>query len=60
MQRRLFSSAVKYSQYGSPLNVLKRQPIDSVAKAIGANDVHVKILAAPINPSDINQVCYYE
>lgn len=55
MQSRALSFAVTYKSYGAPREVLKREDIGSAAE-LGPNDVHVKILAAPINPSDLNMV----
>lgn len=56
--RRTFSSAVKYSAYGTPSNVLKREGV-AVTSQLEASQVAIKLLGAPINPSDINQVITY-
>ncbi|XP_062254829.1 enoyl-[acyl-carrier-protein] reductase, mitochondrial isoform X1 [Platichthys flesus] len=48
------SSALQYRQHGDPSQVVKLEDID--LPPIGAKDVLVKILAAPINPSDINMI----
>jgi trans-2-enoyl-CoA reductase len=52
-----FSSlhAVEYSQNGVPQQVLQYKPLEATGKA-GANQVKLKMLAAPINPSDINMI----
>lgn len=52
---RLFSSAVKYSAVGDPQKVLQIEAQDALGK-INADEVHIKFLASPINPSDINMV----
>ena len=52
---RAFSSAVRYSAYGSPANVLKRESVAALGQ-LEASQVAIKLLGAPINPSDINQV----
>jgi mitochondrial enoyl-[acyl-carrier protein] reductase / trans-2-enoyl-CoA reductase len=52
---RLFSSAVKFSAVGDPLKVLQIETQDALGK-INADEVHIKFLASPIHPSDINMV----
>lgn len=52
---RCLSSAVKYTKHGDPTIVLKYEKED-VPSTVGAKDVALKILAAPINPSDINMI----
>ncbi|XP_035020233.1 enoyl-[acyl-carrier-protein] reductase, mitochondrial [Hippoglossus stenolepis] len=47
-------SALQYRQHGDPSQVVQLEDID--LPPIGAKDVLVKILAAPINPSDINMI----
>ena len=54
---RAFSSAVKYSAHGAPSSVLKREGVPALGQ-LDASQVAVKLLGAPINPSDINQVYY--
>jgi len=49
------SYAATFKSYGAPREVLKREDIGAVAD-LGPNDVHVKVLASPINPSDLNMV----
>ena len=51
---RAFSSAVKYAAHGAPSSVLKRESV--ALGPLDASQVAVKLLGAPINPSDINQV----
>ena len=71
LQSRSMGFAVTYKSYGSPREVLKykiklnvcialiwrvrREDVGGVAE-LGPNDVHVKVLAAPVNPSDLNMV----
>lgn len=50
---------VVYKEYGNPQSVLKLQGTKSIlgnAANLGSTDVAVKMLAAPINPSDLNMV----
>lgn len=54
---RCLSSAVKYAKYGDPTAVLKyEKDVVSSTSTVGAKDIALKILAAPINPSDINMI----
>ena len=53
--RRLFSTAIRYSTAGKPGAVLKQEALGPVAKA-GVDEVSIRFLAAPINPSDLNMV----
>lgn len=48
------AKAVVYRSFGNPANVLKleNQPLP----ALGGGDVRVQMLAAPINPADLNMV----
>ncbi|XP_058504225.1 enoyl-[acyl-carrier-protein] reductase, mitochondrial [Solea solea] len=46
--------ALVYSKHGDPAQVVQLEDID--LPPIGAKDVLVKMLAAPINPSDINMI----
>lgn len=46
--------AVMYDQYSEPDKVLRMADVGPVE--LGARDVCVKMLAAPINPSDINSI----
>ncbi|GJS49786.1 enoyl-[acyl-carrier-protein] reductase, mitochondrial [Tanacetum coccineum] len=48
------STAIFYQDHGPPDTVTKRVEMPPVE--IKANDVCVKMLAAPINPSDINRI----
>lgn len=50
----LSSLAVKYAATGSPLSVLKLETISSIPQVTNATDVQIKMLASPINPSDLN------
>ena len=47
---------MRFSEYGSPQSVLKMTQLHALDVALGSGDVAVKILASPINPSDINMV----
>lgn len=47
--------AVKHSVCGAPQSVLKMENIDSIGK-VGPTQVALKMLAAPINPSDLNMI----
>jgi mitochondrial enoyl-[acyl-carrier protein] reductase / trans-2-enoyl-CoA reductase len=53
--RRRFATAVKHHVFGDPQKVLRVETYDQL-NSLGADDVHIKFLAAPINPSDINMV----
>ncbi|KAG7475006.1 enoyl-acyl-carrier-reductase, mitochondrial [Solea senegalensis] len=46
--------ALVYSKHGDPAQVVQLEDVD--LPPIGAQDVLVKMLAAPINPSDINMI----
>lgn len=46
--------ALVYRNHGDPARVIQLENVD--LPPIGANDVLVKMLAAPINPSDINMI----
>jgi len=46
--------AVMYSEFGDPSKVLSKREIE--LKEPQANEVSVKMLAAPINPADINTI----
>lgn len=48
------SKALAFDRNGDPEQVLSLK--DLPLRALGPGDVHVRILAAPINPSDINTV----
>lgn len=53
--RRCFSTAIKFAKNGQPKEVL-RQETYNISQKLGAKEVLVKMLAAPINPADINTV----
>ncbi|KAK2909996.1 enoyl-[acyl-carrier-protein] reductase, mitochondrial isoform X6 [Channa argus] len=46
--------ALQFRKHGDPCKVIQLEDVD--LPPIGANDVLVKMLAAPINPSDINMI----
>ncbi|PZC74474.1 hypothetical protein B5X24_HaOG207831 [Helicoverpa armigera] len=52
--RHLMSKQLVFSEFGDPLNVLKIQECD--VPPVGAQDVLVRMLAAPVNPADINTI----
>jgi mitochondrial enoyl-[acyl-carrier protein] reductase / trans-2-enoyl-CoA reductase len=52
-QSRAFGLAAKHSVCGNPLKVLKLEQVDAVdTSKIGPKEMVLKMLAAPINPSD--------
>ena len=52
---RHFATAIKHDAFGDPQKVLRVEACDKLSN-LGAGDVHIKFLAAPINPSDINMI----
>ncbi len=48
------STYLKYSEYGEPLSVLKK--CEETLAEPQNNEVLLKILAAPVNPADINVI----
>ncbi|XP_037005176.2 enoyl-[acyl-carrier-protein] reductase, mitochondrial isoform X2 [Artibeus jamaicensis] len=46
--------ALVYEHHGHPTKVVELKDLE--LPAVGGSDVHVKMLAAPINPSDINMI----
>ncbi|KAM7247726.1 hypothetical protein CapIbe_001679, partial [Capra ibex] len=46
--------ALVYGHHGDPAKVVELKNLELAA--VGGSDVHVKMLAAPINPSDINMI----
>ena len=50
---RFLSRALTLSQHGPPLQVLK---VKHIPLELSPNSMMLKILAAPVNPSDINMV----
>ncbi|KAK6464434.1 mitochondrial trans-2-enoyl-CoA reductase 2 [Scheffersomyces coipomensis] len=52
----LTSQIVVYSQHGEPADVLSTHSYEIDDSHIGDNEIIVKTLAAPVNPSDINQI----
>ncbi|XP_077006663.1 enoyl-[acyl-carrier-protein] reductase, mitochondrial isoform X4 [Tamandua tetradactyla] len=46
--------ALIYAHHGDPPKVVELKNVDLAA--VGRSDVHVKMLAAPVNPSDINMI----
>lgn len=54
--KRLFGTAMKHSVFGNPLTVLASEQINVATDKIKGNEVVLKFLGAPINPSDLNMV----
>jgi mitochondrial enoyl-[acyl-carrier protein] reductase / trans-2-enoyl-CoA reductase len=54
--KRLFGTAIKHSVFGAPQTVLAMEATNLAADKINDNEVMLKFLAAPINPSDLNMV----
>ncbi|CAH1639139.1 unnamed protein product [Spodoptera littoralis] len=52
--RNLMSKQLVYSEFGDPLHVVKIR--ESEVPDLGSQDVLVRMLAAPINPADINTI----
>lgn len=52
--RNLMSKQLIYSEFGDPLQVLKVR--ETEVPSLGTQDVLVRMLAAPINPADINTI----
>lgn len=52
--RNLTSKQLVYSEFGEPLNVVKFKEVE--IPKLGPQDVLVRMLAAPINPADINTI----
>lgn len=52
--RNLMSKQLMYSEFGDPLQVVKIT--ESEVPDLGSQDVLVRMLAAPINPADINTI----
>ncbi|KAJ2945615.1 hypothetical protein O0L34_g438 [Tuta absoluta] len=52
--RSLVSKQLIYSEFGEPLKVVKYQ--ESPVPDLGEQDVLVRMLAAPVNPADINTI----
>ncbi|KAJ8712320.1 hypothetical protein PYW07_005162 [Mythimna separata] len=52
--RNLTSKQLVYSEFGDPLQVLKVK--ETQVPKLGTQDVLVRMLAAPINPADINTI----
>lgn len=52
---RYFGTAIKYNDTGAPTAVLKQESFGALAKA-SADEVSIKFLAAPVNPSDLNMI----
>ena len=50
----LYSSALVYVKHGNPNEVLQKKTYD--VPAVGPDDVHIQMIASPVNPSDINMI----
>jgi len=53
--KRFSSFIARYDKYGPPLDVVKLLPQEELSSPAGTK-VNIKILAAPINPADINTI----
>lgn len=54
-QRGLATLGVQYAQYGVPREVLQVKTVEALGKPVG-KQIKVKMLASPINPSDLNMI----
>lgn len=52
--RNLTSKQLVYAQFGDPLHVVKFR--ECQIPALGSQDILVRMLAAPVNPADINTI----
>ncbi|XP_053610605.1 enoyl-[acyl-carrier-protein] reductase, mitochondrial-like [Plodia interpunctella] len=52
--RNLMSKQLVYTEFGDPLQVVKLR--ESAVPPLGSQDVLVRMLAAPVNPADINTI----
>lgn len=52
--RNLMSKQLIYNEFGDPLHVVKFR--ESEVPCLGPQDVLVRMLAAPVNPADINTI----
>ncbi|XP_065890147.1 enoyl-[acyl-carrier-protein] reductase, mitochondrial-like [Dysidea avara] len=53
-QARNYSEGLVYAKYGTPEDVLELQEVQ--IPSVGRDDVKVKVIAAPVNPSDVNVI----
>lgn len=54
VKRNLISKQLMYTQFGDPLEVVKIRECE--VPPLGKQEVLVRMLAAPINPADINTI----
>lgn len=54
LMRNLMSKQLVYCEFGDPLEVVKCR--ESIVPPLGKTDVLVRMLAAPVNPADINTI----
>ncbi|KAM3965779.1 enoyl-[acyl-carrier-protein] reductase, mitochondrial [Aphomia sociella] len=52
--RNLMSKQLVYNEFGDPLQIVKFR--ESAIPALGSQEVLVRMLAAPVNPADINTI----
>ncbi|KAI5642158.1 alcohol dehydrogenase groES-like domain-containing protein [Phthorimaea operculella] len=52
--RELMTKQLVYTQFGDPLSVIKYR--ENIVRDVGETEVLVRMLAAPINPSDLNTI----
>lgn len=50
----VIASKLVYSEFGEPVDVVRR--VEEQLPDVQADDVLVKVLAAPINPADMNTI----
>ncbi|XP_076358720.1 enoyl-[acyl-carrier-protein] reductase, mitochondrial [Tachypleus tridentatus] len=53
---RLNSYALQYNQHGDPIKVLQKIEIPTPKDGLKSTEVEYKMLAAPVNPADINMI----
>ncbi|KAK9721280.1 mitochondrial 2-enoyl thioester reductase [Basidiobolus ranarum] len=49
-----FAKIISFEEYGKPSTVLKIR--QQALPELSSKDVHIKFLAAPVNPADVNQI----
>lgn len=52
--RKIMSKTLYYTEFGDPLKVVKYQELSR--KPLQSHEVLVRMLAAPVNPADINTI----
>jgi len=54
-QQSLMTSKLFYSEYGDPVQVIQKRE-ETISEDLKPTDILVKMLAAPVNPADINTI----